>query len=54
MRFIGPEECGVVAVSRTPEPGLIDIFAAGASTSDVAFLSKGGGKRTESFGHSGT
>jgi hypothetical protein len=47
MRFIGPEEGGVVAVSRTPGPGLVGIFAGGAFPSDVASLSKGGGEGVE-------
>jgi hypothetical protein len=35
MRFMGPEEGGVVAVSRTPGLSLVGIFAAGASLSDL-------------------
>jgi hypothetical protein len=51
MRFMGPEEDGIVAVSRTPRLSLISIFAAGDSPSDAASPSKhrdeeadGGGK----------
>jgi hypothetical protein len=44
MKFIGPEEGGIVAVLRTPGPGLVGIFTAGASPSDVASPSKGGGE----------
>jgi hypothetical protein len=47
MRFIGPEEGVVVGVSRSPGPGLADIFAAGASLSDAVSPSKGGGKGAE-------
>jgi hypothetical protein len=36
MRFMGPEEGGVVAVSRTPRLSLAGEFAAGASRSDAA------------------
>jgi hypothetical protein len=43
MRFVGPEEDGVVAVSRTPGLGLIGIFAAGASPTVAAPPSKSGG-----------
>jgi hypothetical protein len=45
MRFMGPEEGGIVAVSRTPELGLVGIFAAGASPSNVASPSEEGGKQ---------
>jgi hypothetical protein len=44
MRFMGPEEGGVIAVSRTPGPSLVGIFVAGASPSDDASLSEGGGE----------
>jgi hypothetical protein len=40
MRFKGPEEVGVVVVSRTPEPSLVGVFASGASPSDAASPSK--------------
>jgi hypothetical protein len=36
MRLMGPEEGGVVTVSRIPGPNLVSIFAAGASPSDAA------------------
>jgi hypothetical protein len=36
MRFMGPEEGGVVADSRTPGPSFVDVFAAGASPPDAA------------------
>jgi hypothetical protein len=51
MRFMGPEEGEVVAVSRTPGPVLVGIFAAGASPSDVASLSKGGGEGAKGDGY---
>jgi hypothetical protein len=54
MRFVGLEEGGVVVVSRTPEPSLIGIFAAGASPSDATSPSKGGGEGGEGGGYSGT
>jgi hypothetical protein len=53
MRFMGPDEGGVVAVSRIPGPGLVGIFAAGASPSDVASSSKGGGEGAEGSGKGG-
>jgi hypothetical protein len=52
MRFMGPEEDEVV--SRTPQPGLVGIVAAGASWSDATSLSKGGGEGAEGGGYSGT
>jgi hypothetical protein len=48
MRFMGPEEGGVVAVSRTPGPGLVGAFVAGTSLSAAASPSEGGGKGAES------
>jgi hypothetical protein len=54
MRFMGPEEGGVVAISRTPGLILVGIFAAGASLSAAASSSKGGGKGAEGSGYSGT
>jgi hypothetical protein len=54
MRFIGPEEDGIVAVSRTPGSSLAGIFAAGTSLSDAASPSEGGGKRAEGSGYSAT
>jgi hypothetical protein len=54
MRFMGAEGGGVVAVSRTPGPGLVGVFAAGASLSAVASPSKGGGEGAEGGGYSGT
>jgi hypothetical protein len=54
MRFMGPEEGGVIAVSRTPGPSLVGIFVAGASLSDAASPPKGGGKGAEGCGYSGT
>jgi hypothetical protein len=54
MRFIGPEEGGVVAVSRIPGPGLIGVLAAVASPSDAAFPSVGGGEgQKDDGGYSG-
>jgi hypothetical protein len=50
MRFMGPEEGGVVAVSRTPWLSLIGIFAAGASPLDAASPSKGGGEEADGGG----
>jgi hypothetical protein len=50
MRFVGPEEGGVVAVSRTPGPSLVGVFIAGASLSDAAFPFKDGGEGTEGGG----
>jgi hypothetical protein len=56
MRFMGPDEDGVVALLMTPGPGLglVDIFAAGASPSDAASPPKGGGKGAEGGEYSGT
>jgi hypothetical protein len=51
MRFMGPEEGGVVAVSRTPGLSLVGIFAAGASPSDAA--SPSGGEEVDSGGKGG-
>jgi hypothetical protein len=42
MRFIGSEEGGVVALSRTSGPSLVDVFAAGDFPSDAASPSEGG------------
>jgi hypothetical protein len=42
MRFMGPEEGEIVAVSRTPGPGLVGIFAVGGSLSNAASPSEGG------------
>jgi hypothetical protein len=53
MRFMGPEESGFVAVSRTSGPGLLGIFDAGASLSDAASPSEGGGEGAESSGKNG-
>jgi hypothetical protein len=53
MRFMGPEEDGVVAVSRTPGLSLVGIFAAGASLSDAASPSKGGGEQVGGSGKGG-
>jgi hypothetical protein len=53
MRFRGPEEGGVVAVSRTPGPSLVSVLVAGASPLDVS-PSEGGGKGAEGGGYSGT
>jgi hypothetical protein len=47
MSFMGPEEGGVVAVSRIPGPSLVGIFAVGASPS------KGRGKGVEGNGKGG-
>jgi hypothetical protein len=57
MRFMGPEEGGVIAVSKTPMLSLIDVFASGASPSDAASPSKGGGEEADGGskgGYSGT
>jgi hypothetical protein len=55
MRFMGPEEGGVVAVSRTPGPSIIGIFAAGPSLSNAASSSEGGGEGAKGKGgYSGT
>jgi hypothetical protein len=43
----------VVAVSRTPGPGLVGMFSAGASLSDTASHSKGGDERAEDGGKGG-
>jgi hypothetical protein len=51
MKFTGPEEGGVVAVSRIPRPGLVGIFAAGL---DVASPSRGRGEGAESGRYNGT
>jgi hypothetical protein len=48
MRFMGPEESGVDAVSRTP--GLLGVFVAGASPSVAASHFEGGGKEAERVG----
>jgi hypothetical protein len=53
MRFMGPEEGGVVAVSRTPGLSLVGIFAAGASPSHAAFPSEGGSEEADGSGKSG-
>jgi hypothetical protein len=52
MRFNGPEEVGVVAVSRTPGSRLVSVFASGASLSDAASPSEGGGEWAEGSGKS--
>jgi hypothetical protein len=54
MRFMGPEEGGVVAVSRTSGPSLLGIFAARASPPEVASPSKGESKGAVGGGYSGT
>jgi hypothetical protein len=54
IRFKGPEESGVVAVSRTSGPSLVGVFAAGTSLSDAASPSEGGGEGAESDGYSAT
>jgi hypothetical protein len=53
MRFMGPEEGGIVVVSRAPGAGLVGIFAAGSSLSDSVFPSMGGGKGAEGSGKGG-
>jgi hypothetical protein len=53
MRFIKPEEGGVVAVARTPGPSLVGIYATVASPSDAASPSEGGGKGVEGSGKGG-
>jgi hypothetical protein len=53
MRFMGPEESGVVAVSRTPGLSLIDVFAAEASTLDAASPSEDGGEEVDGRGKGG-
>jgi hypothetical protein len=53
MRFMGPEEGGVVAVSITPGLSLVGVFAAGASPSDAASPSEGGGKEVDGGGKDG-
>jgi hypothetical protein len=52
MRFIGPEEGWVFALSRTPGPALEGIFAAGAPP--AASLSEDGCKGAEVSGYSAT
>jgi hypothetical protein len=52
MRFNGPEEVGVVAVSRTPGSRLVSVFASGASLSDAASPSEGEGEGAEGSGKS--
>jgi hypothetical protein len=54
MRFLGPEEGGVAAISRTPGPSLVGIIAAGALPLDAASPLKGGGKGAEGSGKGGT
>jgi hypothetical protein len=54
MRLKGPEEVGVVAVSRTLGPGLVGVSAAGASPSDAASPSKGGGEGQKAVAKVGT
>jgi hypothetical protein len=54
MRFRGPEEGGVVADPRTPGPGLVGEVVAGASPSDAASPSEGGGEGAEGSRYSGT
>jgi hypothetical protein len=49
MRFMRTEEGGVVAVSRTPGPSLVDIIVARASLSDAS-PSKSRGKGAEGSG----
>jgi hypothetical protein len=53
MRFMGPEESGVVAVSRTPGLCLVGVFAVGASLSDAASSSEGGGEEADGSGKGG-
>jgi hypothetical protein len=43
MKFMEPEEIGVVAVSRTLGSSLSGTFAVGTSLSDAASFSEGGG-----------
>jgi hypothetical protein len=50
---MGPEEREVVAVLRTSELSLVGVFAAGASPSDVASPSEGGGEKVEGGGKGG-
>jgi hypothetical protein len=52
-RLMGPEEGGIVEVSRTPELGLVGIFAAGASPSDAASPSEDGGEEVNGGGKGG-
>jgi hypothetical protein len=54
MRFIGPEEDGVVAVSRTLGSSFVGIFAAGSSPSDAASPFEGGGEGVEGSDKGGT
>jgi hypothetical protein len=53
MKFMEPEEAGVVAVSRTAGSGLVGVFAPGASPSNAASPSKGGGEGKEGSGKGG-
>jgi hypothetical protein len=56
MRFIGPEEGGVVAASRTPGLGLLGVSPE-FSPSDAASPSGGGGEEADGGGkgeYSGT
>jgi hypothetical protein len=53
LRFMGPEEGGVVAVSRTPGLDLGGISAAGASPLNAASPSKGGGEEVGGGGKGG-
>jgi hypothetical protein len=52
-RFMGPEESGGVAVSRTPGLSLVGAFAAGASLSDAASPSEGRGEEVDGGGKGG-
>jgi hypothetical protein len=53
MRFMGPKEGGVVAVSKTPESSLVGVFAASASQSDAALPFKGRSQGSEGGGKGG-
>jgi hypothetical protein len=50
MRFMGPEEGGGVAVSRTLGLSLVGIFVA---ASDAAFPPEGGGEEVDGGGKGG-
>jgi hypothetical protein len=50
MRFMGLEEGGVVAISRTPRLGLVGVFATGASPLDAASPPEGGGEEVDGCG----
>jgi hypothetical protein len=53
MTFMGPEESGVGAVTRSTGLVLVGIFAAGTFLSDATSPSDGGGKEVDGRGKCG-